>query len=291
MPNHTALAFRPSRVFSLPRRHALSFAAGMIPVATGFAPAAEAEPEPRPRGPEFPRQNSDAVREVVGASHSNLARVKELVKERPALALATWDWGFGDWESALGAASHVGRVDIALFLMEHGARPDVFTHAMLGHLDVVRAAVEASPGVQRIKGPHGIPLLQHALNTVRSKNAPPEVVVRAKATAAYLESLGDAGTRNVSLETTAEQGERYVGSYRFGEAATQVLHVRKNREGLLTLSVEGQGSLRLHRVEEHGFAPPGASHVRIRFALDESTGRALRISIHDPVPVAVGTRI
>jgi hypothetical protein len=263
----------------------------MIPVATGITLAAEAEPEPRPPGPEFPRQETDAVREVVGASHFDLARVKELVSARPALALATWDWGFGDWETALGAASHVGRVDIAMFLIGHGARPDLFTHAMLGHLGVVRAAVEVSPGIQRIKGPHGIPLLQHVLNTIRSKDAPPEVVTRAKATAAYLESLGDAGTGNLSLETASVQAERYLGSYRFGKAATQVLHVRKNRDGWLTLSVEGQGSLRLHRVEEHGFAPPGASRVRIRFTMDERTGQALRVTIHDPMPVAIASRI
>ena len=35
-------------------------------------------------------------------------RVKELVGRQPALAKATWDWGFGDWETSLGAASHVG---------------------------------------------------------------------------------------------------------------------------------------------------------------------------------------
>jgi hypothetical protein len=283
-------AFWRSRFPGLSRRYALAFTAG-IPAAAGIAFAADTAPDPPPPGSDFPRQQADTVREVVGASHFNFARVKELVSARPALALASWDWGFGDWETALGAASHVGRVDIALFLMEHGARPDLFTHAMLGHLGVIRAAVEASPGIQRIKGPHGIPLLQHALNTIRSKDAPSEVVTRAKATAAYLESLGDAGAGNLSLETTSEQAERYLGSYRFGKAATQVLHVRKNREGRLTLSVEGQGALRLHRVDEHGFAPPGASQVRIRFTMDESTGLAHRVTIHDPVPVAVATRI
>jgi hypothetical protein len=34
------------------------------------------------------------------------------------LARAAWDWGFGDWETALGAASHMGSRPI---------RPDQFT--------------------------------------------------------------------------------------------------------------------------------------------------------------------
>ena len=37
------------------------------------------------------------------------ARVKELVTTHPHLANAWWDWGFGDWESPLGAAAHTGR--------------------------------------------------------------------------------------------------------------------------------------------------------------------------------------
>ena len=32
---------------------------------------------------------------------------------------------------------------------------------MLGQLDVVKAAIAASPGVQRVKGPHSITLLRH----------------------------------------------------------------------------------------------------------------------------------
>ena len=60
-----------------------------------------------------PAQEPANVEEVVSVAHSNLARLKELVDARPALALANWDWGDGDWESALGAASHMGRRDIA----------------------------------------------------------------------------------------------------------------------------------------------------------------------------------
>src|SRR5262245_29120480 len=54
----------------------------------------------------FPFQARDLVREVVGASHGNLPRVKELIEAMPALARASWDWGFGDHEAAIDAASH-----------------------------------------------------------------------------------------------------------------------------------------------------------------------------------------
>ncbi|MDX1388593.1 MAG: hypothetical protein R3344_05360, partial [Acidobacteriota bacterium] len=59
--------------------------------------------------PEFPSQDPELVREIVGASHARLDDVTKLVTASPALAKAAWDWGFGDWESALGAASHMGR--------------------------------------------------------------------------------------------------------------------------------------------------------------------------------------
>ena len=65
--------------------------------------------------PLYPTQDYEIVREVVGAAHARFDRVKELVTERPELAKATWDWGFGDVETALGAASHMGRKDIAEF--------------------------------------------------------------------------------------------------------------------------------------------------------------------------------
>src|ERR1700676_721722 len=74
--------------------------------------------------PGFPRQDANLVRDVVAMSHNNEARVRELVGAKPALANAWWDWGYGDWESPLGAASHTGQRGIAEFLLEHGAHLD-----------------------------------------------------------------------------------------------------------------------------------------------------------------------
>lgn len=102
------------------------------------------------------------VEEFVGVSHGNFERVKELLAEEPALVNATWDWGGGDFETALGAASHMGNKAIANFLLENGARIDIFAAAMLGKLEIVKAALSLYPDAIDIPGPHGIPLIDHA---------------------------------------------------------------------------------------------------------------------------------
>jgi hypothetical protein len=84
------------------------------------------------------------------------------VKAYPELVNAWWDWGYGDWESPLGAAAHVGDRAIAEFLLANGARMDIFAAAMLGQTAVVRAFIEVQPGIQRSLGPHSITLLSHA---------------------------------------------------------------------------------------------------------------------------------
>ena len=101
------------------------------------------------------------VQEFVGNAHGDLNRVKELLAQEPALVNATWDWGGGDFESALGAASHMGRRDIAEFLLDNGARLDLFAAAILGKLEIVKAALAAYPELIKTPGPHGIPLIAH----------------------------------------------------------------------------------------------------------------------------------
>ena len=102
------------------------------------------------------------VESMVAKAHGDLDGVRELLEEEPALVNATWDWGGGDFESALGAAAHMGRRDIALFLLERGARIDLPTAAMLGEIAIVRAVLEAFPGARDVPGAHGIPLVEHA---------------------------------------------------------------------------------------------------------------------------------
>jgi hypothetical protein len=102
------------------------------------------------------------VRDFVNAAHSDLDHVQQTLRVHPALVNAAWDWGGGGWETGLGAAAHVGRRDIALCLIESGARMDIFAAAMLGHLAIVRAMLEAVPQARTWRGPHGIALLAHA---------------------------------------------------------------------------------------------------------------------------------
>ncbi|MSV30540.1 MAG: hypothetical protein EXQ52_17625, partial [Bryobacterales bacterium] len=112
---------------SLTRRHLWKLGAIALPWST---PVAAAEPLPA----SFDANPPEIVREMVSVSHGNFERVKELVNSRPALARVAVDWGFGDWEDALGAASHVGNRHIAEYLLANGARPTLFSAAMLGQL-------------------------------------------------------------------------------------------------------------------------------------------------------------
>jgi hypothetical protein len=105
---------------------------------------------------------SELVNQLVNDAHGDLDSVRELIGEEPALVNAAWDWGGGDWETGLGAAAHMGRRDIAEFLLENGARIDLFAAAMLGKLEIVKAVVEDDPEVVDRKGPHGISLMTHA---------------------------------------------------------------------------------------------------------------------------------
>jgi hypothetical protein len=88
--------------------------------------------------------------------------VRELLAQEPALVNASWDWGGGAWETGLGAAAHMGRADIAEFLLSNGARLDIFAAAMLGRTEIVARVLEAYPVMAAARGSHGIPLVAHA---------------------------------------------------------------------------------------------------------------------------------
>src|SRR5262249_4803285 len=109
-----------------------------------------------------PQINRLLVQDFVIYAHSDLAMVKQLLAKEPALLNATMDWGAGDWETGLGGASHMGRRDIVEFLLESGARIDLFCAAMLGQLDAVKAFLTLQPKLIDAKGPHGFTLHFHA---------------------------------------------------------------------------------------------------------------------------------
>lgn len=104
----------------------------------------------------------ELVKEFVYNAHADFDKVKELLEQQPGLLNAAWDWGNGDWETALGAAAHMGKRDIALYLLDKGARIDLFAAAMLGKLEIVKAILNDDPRALHLAGPHTIPLLAHA---------------------------------------------------------------------------------------------------------------------------------
>jgi hypothetical protein len=221
-----------------------------------------------PVGDIFPSYPPELVREMVTVAHFDLKRVKELVEAHTSLAKAAWDWGFGDWETALGAASHMGNRQMAEYLISKGAQPSVFSAAMLGQLDVVKAFVAAQPGVQRVRGPHGISLLAHA----RMGGEATRPVFE------FLQSLGDADTDSpVSLPDA--EALALVGTYLFGQGVTQQVDVNADLKMYanskmythppqLNWTRTGTMTRPLFHIGDHTFYPAGAPSVRIRFTQD-----------------------
>src|SRR5262245_44845413 len=118
-----------------------------------------------------PQINRLFAQDFVIYAHSELDMVKKLLDREPALLNATMDWGQGDWESGLGGASHMGRRDIVEYLLDRGARIDIFCAAMMGRLDAVKWFLTLEPKLMEAKGPHGFTLHFHA--QVGGKDAEP----------------------------------------------------------------------------------------------------------------------
>jgi hypothetical protein len=105
---------------------------------------------------------AEKVKEFVSAGHNNLEKVKQLLTEFPTLIYASYDLGSGDFETALEGAGHVGDKAIAQYLIEAGARTNMFVLTMLGKTSIVKPYLEAFPQYVQARGPHGLTLLHHA---------------------------------------------------------------------------------------------------------------------------------
>ena len=105
---------------------------------------------------------AEKVKEFVVAGHGNLDKVKELLVEFPTLLYSTWDWGGGDFETALEGAGHVGNKEIARHLIGLGARTNLFVLTMLGKTEIVKTYLDAFPQYIQARGPHGFTFLHHA---------------------------------------------------------------------------------------------------------------------------------
>ena len=149
-----------------------------VAITLGAAAAVAQQKPSRPdKGPPLP---AELVKDFVVAAHANFEKTRNMLEQQPALINSVWDWGGGDFETGLGGAGHMGNREIALFLLEKGARMELFAAAMLGKLDVVKSALTAFPNLVNTPGPHGIPLIAHA----RKGGAEAADVL------AYIESLG-----------------------------------------------------------------------------------------------------
>jgi hypothetical protein len=161
----------------LSRRSFAGASAGVLVSGTAVAGEGGKAPVPMPTEapferdyppPEFrpswkrPQINRLLLQDFVIYAHTDLAMVKKLLAKEPGLVVASINWGADDWESGLGAAAHMGRRDIVEYLLEQGARVDIFCAAMLGLKEVVQAFLMLQPKLIDAKGPHGFSLHFHA---------------------------------------------------------------------------------------------------------------------------------
>ncbi|NER17796.1 ankyrin repeat domain-containing protein [Spongiivirga citrea] len=102
------------------------------------------------------------VKEFVIAGHFNLDKVKNMLEDYPNLIYSRYDWGNGDFEEAIEGAAHKGNKEIANYLIEKGARVNLFALTMLGKTTLVKPILEAYPNLIFSKGAHGLTLLHHA---------------------------------------------------------------------------------------------------------------------------------
>lgn len=218
---------------------------------------------------DYPRSDPKTVETFVGLAHRDLVEVRRMVEQQPSLARASWDWGFGDWETGLGAAAHTGGREIALLCLSHGAHATLFSAAMLGQLDVVRAVVSASPGIQGTLGPHGLTLLHHA--RVGGKDA--------EAVAAYLESVGGADEQRKAASLEPAERDSLVGSYVFGPDPRDRFDIDVKKD---QLGIQRPGAARRGLTHTGGlvFFPSGVPSVRIAF--QRSGARVTQLTVADP---------
>jgi hypothetical protein len=218
----------------------------------------------------FPAQPTELVREMVTVAHFDLNRVKDLVGAHPSLVMAAWDWGFGDWETPLGAASHMGNRPIAEYLISKSAPTSLYSAAMLGQLGVIKALVAAQPGIQHIRGPHSISLLAHARMGGEA----------ARPVFEFLEPLGDADSES-PVPLKDKDASALVGAYVLGEGDTHQVDVNANIKMYagkmytsppqLNWTRKGTMTRPLFHLGDRTFYPAGAPSVRIRFTEDAGT--------------------
>ena len=100
--------------------------------------------------------SQEQIKGIVFPSHFNLEVVKEQLALEPRLVqvrMLEFD------EAPIEAASHVGNVEIADYLLGRGARFKIQCACMLGMLQAVEAFLDARPELVTQPGAHGLPLM------------------------------------------------------------------------------------------------------------------------------------
>lgn len=233
----------------------------------------------------YPAIPLDIAAEIVGVSHFNLDRLKEIVDPRPELAKASWDWGFGDWETAIAAASHVGRKDIVEYLISKGAVPTIFTYAMLGAFDAVKSMIDFYPGIQKNFGPHGISLLQHARLGVSVEGNNKS---KAQQLVDYLETLPEANGKSYLTVAEADK-EKYLGDYKYGTGKEDGFTIRLNMKKLLSFGKIGKSGGAIYKTGENEFTYNGTPSVIINFKIEN--GKVVSLKVNEPGLVLTAVKV
>jgi ankyrin repeat protein len=214
---------------------------------------------------QYPAYSGELIKAIVTVAHFDLSKLKDLIDPHPHIVKSAWDWGFGDWETPLGAACHMGRHDIAEYLLSKGATPSLFSWVLFGDLPMVQEIIQHEPGIQRVGGPHSISLLAHA----RMGGKQSEAILE------YLHSLKDADSaRPIAL--TDEARTSICGTYRFGTGPSQLVEVIDDVRPYqnspmytyppqLTWTRQGTMGRPLFHVGNKVFYPAGAPSIEIRF--------------------------
>jgi hypothetical protein len=266
--------------FLLSRRSLFGLSAlGISTLATNAWGQAAPAGSPFSAADAFPAQDPAVVKEAVTTSHGNLVRIRELVEKQPALARASIDWGFGDWETCIDAASHVGSKPVAELLLNNGARPTIFSAAMIGQLDVVKAFIAARPGLQRTLGPHGITLLAHA------KAGGPD----AAGVVQYLAALGDADTPSPTQPLEAVDRDAVVGKYVYGTGPRDFFTIDVQQDRLGIDRPNGPARRFLMHTGNLVFFPSGVPTAKIAFAREN--GKITQLTLADPNVMATAKRV
>lgn len=101
----------------------------------------------------------ELIQEFVISAHGDFSKMQEMLEREPGLLNEKW-MPFD--ENALEAAGHMGRADIAEYLLGKGAPLTFFAAAMLGRVDEVSAYLAEKPELATALGVHTISILYHA---------------------------------------------------------------------------------------------------------------------------------